>query len=89
MFFVQVFVQGCLIGLMIGSLYVIWPFRESGVIGIRIQGKEKLEKLAFGYPHLPEMNTTFLITVIAAIAGIAIIVIMEAVDRKKKIKGGM
>ncbi len=53
-----------LIGLMIGSLYGVWPFRHSELVaGQRI----------YALPKLPELDGNFALTIVACLAGIAII----------------
>ncbi len=62
-----------LIGLMLGSLYGIWPFRHYEVVaGERVDGM----------PVVPTMDRNFVMTAAAVIAGIAIIGVFVWVEKR-------
>ncbi|RMD80335.1 MAG: DUF368 domain-containing protein, partial [Lentisphaerae bacterium] len=67
-----------LTGLMLGSLYAIWPFREA--IKVSVAGHEKI---AYGLPHLPNLADTLTwITAGTVILGALIGLVMDYFERK-------
>ena len=64
-----------LIGLMLGSLYGVWPFRERQTIG---------DEVIDGLPIPPAIDTNFFLTLLTAAAGVAIIFIFLSFDKKKE-----
>ncbi|MCH2174627.1 MAG: DUF368 domain-containing protein [Lentisphaeria bacterium] len=69
----------CLTGLVLGSLYTIWPFSQKEKVG---------EKIIYGMPKLPSGDDPILLSAITFIAGSALVLFFVFQDRRKEAKKG-
>lgn len=71
-----------LTGFILGSLPIIWPWKES-IVSVLKDGREKVT----GYKWLmPDINTDFFIALLIALLGVAIIVVTENLASRKSSK---
>jgi putative membrane protein len=74
--------MGFLSGLVAGSLWVIWPFKNSAVIGTSaVEGYPETVYLSNTLPQTFALNE--ILTVITTLIGILIVIVMIRLDNKK------
>ncbi len=71
--------MGILLGLMLGSLYGIWPFKDHQLI----EFPEDVMKRADGLPRVPSLDGNLGITIVAALLGIGVVLTFEYIDRHR------